>query len=259
MSMILATFKSVVLENNIISACIILGLIIWSSSIISKFVTKGKIHSSAIAMILGIILAYIGGMLTGGEKGIADIAFFSGIGIIGSPALRDFTIISTAYGLSITEVKGYGIIGFVSLLFGVVSAFAVGAIVAVTFGYRDLVSVTTIGAGAVTFIVGSVTGTALKADSSVIAISIATGVVKSVIVMVVTPFIAKRVGLTTPRASMIYGGLMGTTSGTAAGLAATDPKLVPYGAMIATFYTGLGCLLCPTVLYGLVFLCSKII
>ena len=28
-----------------------------------------------------------------------------------------------------------------------------------------------------------------------------------------------------------------------AGLAATDPKLVPYGAMTATFYTGLGCLL----------------
>lgn len=29
---------------------------------------------------------------------------------------------------------------------------------------------------------------------------------------------------------MIYGGLMGTTSGVAGGLAATDPKLVPYGA-----------------------------
>ena len=42
---------------------------------------------------------------------------------------------------------------------------------------------------------------------------------------------------------------MGTTSGVAGGLAATDPKLVPYGAMTATFYTGAGCLLAPSVLY----------
>nr|WP_258232846.1 hypothetical protein [Klebsiella pneumoniae] len=42
---------------------------------------------------------------------------------------------------------------------------------------------------------------------------------------------------------------MGSTSGVAAGLAATDPKLVPYGAMTATFYTGLGCLLAPSALY----------
>jgi hypothetical protein len=32
-------------------------------------------------------------------------------------------------------------------------------------------------------------------------------------------------------------------------MAITDPKLVPYGAMTATFYTGVGCLLAPSVLY----------
>jgi hypothetical protein len=42
---------------------------------------------------------------------------------------------------------------------------------------------------------------------------------------------------------------MGTTSGVTAGLAATDPKLVPYGALTSTFYTGLGCLLCPSILF----------
>ena len=31
--------------------------------------------------------------------------------------------------------------------------------------------------------------------------------------------------------------------------AATDEKLVPYGAMTATFYTGLGCLLGPSVVF----------
>jgi malonate transporter MadM subunit len=64
-----------------------------------------------------------------------------------------------------------------------------------------------------------------------------------------TPLVAKRIGLNNPQTAMIYGGLIGTTSGVAAGLAATNPKLVPYGALTATFYTGLACLLCPSVLY----------
>ncbi len=37
--------------------------------------------------------------------------------------------------------------------------------------------------------------------------------------------------------------------GVAGGLAATDKRLVPYGAMTATFYTGLGCLMGPSVIY----------
>lgn len=43
--------------------------------------------------------------------------------------------------------------------------------------------------------------------------------------------------------------LIGSTSGVATGLAATDPKLVPYGAVTATFYTGLGVLMTPTILF----------
>jgi malonate transporter MadM subunit len=107
----------------------------------------------------------------------------------------------------------------------------------------------TIGGGAVTFIVGPVTGAALGASSDVIALSIAAGVIKSIAIMIVTPLVAKAAGLNSPAAAIVYGGLMGSTSGVAAGLAATDPKLVPYGAMTATFYTGLGCLLAPSALY----------
>lgn len=98
----------------------------------------------------------------------------------------------------------------------------------------------TIGGGAVTFIVGPVTGAALGASSDVIALSIAAGVIKSIAIMIVTPLVAKAAGLNSPAAAIVYGGLMGSTSGVAAGLAATDPKLVPYGAMTATFYTGFG-------------------
>ncbi len=53
------------------------------------------------------------------------------------------------------------------------------------------------------------------------------------------------------RKCSIVGGLMDTKSGAAAGLSPTDAKVVPYGAMTSTFYTGLDCLLCPTVLYFL--------
>ena len=82
-----------------------------------------------------------------------------------------------------------------------------------------------------------------------VALSIAAGLVKSMLTMTVTPFAARFIGLDNPRSAMIFGGLMGTTSGVAGGLAATDPKLVPYGAMTATFYTGLGCLLGPSIFF----------
>ena len=35
----------------------------------------------------------------------------------------------------------------------------------------------------------------------------------------------------------------------AGGLAATDPKRVPYGALTATFHTGIGCLVGPSLFY----------
>jgi len=142
-----------------------------------------------------------------------------------------------------------GIEAVASLLAGVLGSFVVGAGVAFAFGYSDPVSMTTIGAGAATYIVGPVTGSAIGASSEVMALSIAAGLVKSMLVMTATPFVAPYIGLNNPRSALVYGGLMGTTSGVAGGLAATDPKLVPYGAMTATFYTGLGCLMGPSVIF----------
>ena len=197
------------------------------------------------------MLAYVGGRLTGGSKGISDVGIFAGLGVLGGSSLRDFAIISTSYGAKLSEIKKCGIVGVISLIAGIISSFVVGVIVAVAFGYNDAVSAATIASGAVTFVVGPVTGAALGADSTVIALSVAAGLIKSIAVMLLTPMVAKKIGLVTPQAAMIYGGLMGTTSGTAAGLAATDASLVPYGAMTATFYTGLGCLLCPSILYPL--------
>ena len=185
----------------------------------------------------------------GGSKGLADLAFFSGIGLMGGNMLRDFAIVATAFEVHPGEARRAGWIGAVALLLGTVLPFAVGVGIARAFGYTDAVSLTTIGAGAVTYIVGPVTGTAIGASSEVMALSITTGVIKAIIVMIATPAAAKFMRLKTPRSAMVFGGLAGTVSGVSAGLAATDRKLVPYGALVATFHTGLGCLLGPSLLF----------
>ena len=187
--------------------------------------------------------------MTGGQKGLADVPVFAGIGLMGGAMLRDFAIVATAFEVDVVEARKAGLLGVLSLGLGTILPFIVGVTVALSFGYSDAISVTTIGAGAITYIVGPVTGAALGADSTVIALSIATGVLKAVIVMIGTPFVARMIGLDNPRSAMAFGGLMGTVSGVAGGLAATDPKLVPYGALTATVHTGIGCLVGPSIFY----------
>ena len=101
------------------------------------------------------------------------------IHIFGGSSLRDFAIISTAYGASLKELKKSGFIGAAALFIGVIYAFIVGLTLAAFFGYTDPVAVTTLAAGAATFIAGPVTGTALGASSEIIAISITIGIVKA--------------------------------------------------------------------------------
>ena len=245
----LEILSDVFTSNPLIVSFAVIGLTMYLSYVLSNKLTRGRIHGSAIAIILGLILAYIGGVVTGGEKGLSDISVFAGIGLMGGGMLRDFAIVATSFGASFSEIKKAGINGIVALFVGVILSFVVGVGIALAFGYTDPISLTTIGAGTATYIVGPVTGAAIGASSEVITISIAAGLVKSILTMIGTPFIAKYIGLNNPRSAMVYGGLMGTTSGVAAGLAATNPKLVPYGAVTATFYTGLGVLLAPSILF----------
>lgn len=242
-------FVNVFRNNGLVVAFAVVGLTVWCSYFLSNKLTAGRIHGSAIAITIGLIAAYIGGVMTDGSRGVADIAILTGVGTMGGGMFRDFAIIATAFGVHLSELKKAGLAGGISIFAGVIVSFVVGAAVAVMFGYTDPVAITTIGAGAVTYIVGPVTGAAIGASSDLIALSIAAGLVKSILVMIGTPMVAKMIGLNNPQSAMVYGGLMGTTSGVAGGLAATDPKLVPYGAMTATFYTGVGCLMGPSVLY----------
>jgi malonate transporter MadM subunit len=247
--MIVDVLLDVLSRNALITAFAAVGLLVMFSYWVSATLTRGHVHGSAIAIALGLVLAYVGGARTGGSTGLADVGLFAGIGVLGGAMFRDFAIVATAFGAELEALKKAGLVGALSVVIGVVLSFATGALVAVAFGYTDAVAISTIGAGAATYIVGPVTGTALGAGSDVIALSVAAGLTKSVLVMIGTPFVAPRIGLDNPHAALIYGGLMGTTSGVAGGLAATDPKLVPYGAMTATFYTGVGCLLAPSVLF----------
>ena len=198
-------------------------------------------HGSAIAIVIGLALAYWGGTQTGGHKGLADMSLFGGIGLMGGAMLRDFAIVATAFEVQATEARKAGMIGVVALLLGTVLPFIVGATVAWSFGYSDAVSMTTIGAGAVTYIVGPVTGAAIGASSG-----------RDGAEHRDRPGQghhrdgrhadrrASSSASKTPRSAMVFGGLAGTVSGVSAGLAATDRKLVPYGALVATFHTGLG-------------------
>src|SRR5471032_3300039 len=236
-------------NNSLVTAFAFVGIIMWVSVVVSKRLTFGRIHGPAIAIVIGLVLAWVGGTMTGGQKGLADLSLFSGIGLMGGAMLRDFAIVATAFEVQATEAKKAGLIGVIALLLGTILPFIVGASIAWAFGYRDAISMTTIGAGAVTYIVGPVTGAAIGASSDVMALSIAAGLIKAIMVMVGTPVAARFLRLKTPRSAMVFGGLAGTVSGVSAGLAATDRKLVPYGALVATFHTGLGCLLGPSVLF----------
>jgi malonate transporter MadM subunit len=235
-------------KNGLIFAFLVVGVIMYPSFLIGKKVTNNKIPAAAIAISFGLFIAYFGK----GEKGIASIPAFSGMALLGGSMLRDFSIVSTAMGASFSEIKKAGLAGVISIVLGIVIAFFVGGVIAYFMGFTDAKSLTTIGAGACTFIVGPVTGAAVGASSEVIAISIAIGVIKSVFVTIATPIIASKIQLNNPHTAMVYGGMLSTTSGVSAGLAATDMKLVPYGALTATFSTGMGCLLCPSILYYIV-------
>ncbi len=236
--------EEVLADNALIFAFFLVGMVMAFSYWLSRHLARGKIPGAAIAIALGLLLASFGG-----RKGIADIPVFSGFALLGGAMMRDFAVVSTAMGASFTEIRRTGLVGILSLLLGVTIAFFFGGSLGYVMGYTDAKSFATIGAGACTFIVGPITGSAIGAGSDVIAISIAIGVIKSIVVTIGTPAIARQIGLNNPHAAMVFGGLMGTTSGVAAGLAATDPRLVPYGALTATFYTGLGALLCPSLFY----------
>lgn len=244
----MAVVESLFTSYGLIGAAMLVAVLLLAGYAIGGLIGQKRM-GSAIAIMLALVVAYIGGAVTGGSKGISDISAFAGVALLGGGMLRDYTIISTAWGVQVDNLKKAGKAGVTGLLVGIILSYIVGVAVAFAMGYRDPAELATIGAGTQTFVVGPVVGAALNVSSDVVALSIAAGVVKSVLAMVLTPLLAGPLKIDNPASAMVFGGLIGSTSGVAGGLAAVDAKLVPYGAMVATFYTGVGCLLSPTVLY----------
>ena len=120
-------------KNNLLVAFVVVGALMLLSGWLSRSLTRGRLHGSAIAIILGLALAYWGGVVTGGEDGLADIAMFSGLALMGGAMLRDLAIVSTAYGVDLQEIKRSGLTGAMSIVLGVVVSFIVGAAVAAAF------------------------------------------------------------------------------------------------------------------------------
>ena len=145
--MILDALSSVLAKNGLITAFVFVGVLVWVSYQLSARLTRGHIHGSAIAIALGLVLAWVGGSMTGGSQGLADFSLLTGVGVMGGAMFRDFAIVATAFGADVNALKKAGFVAAASVVIGVVLSFVVGAVVAVSFGYTDPIAISTIGAG----------------------------------------------------------------------------------------------------------------
>ena len=58
--------------GSLVTAVLFSGVIILFSNFLSAKLTKGRLHPSAIAIFFGLVLAYVGGAVTGGTARITD-------------------------------------------------------------------------------------------------------------------------------------------------------------------------------------------
>jgi malonate transporter MadM subunit len=84
---VIDVLEGTIAAQGLLVAFVVVGAIMFAAYFLSKHLTLGRIHGSAIAIVIGLILAWIGGTITGGSKGIVDIPFFAGIGIMGGAML----------------------------------------------------------------------------------------------------------------------------------------------------------------------------
>ena len=96
--------SNLLVKNGLIVAFLVTGLVMYLATLVAEKIFFKKIPASAIAIFAGLVLAYIGGRITGHKNGIADIKIFSGFGILGGAMFRDFAIVSTAMGANFHEI-----------------------------------------------------------------------------------------------------------------------------------------------------------
>lgn len=117
------TLALTVTKNGLISAFLLVGVVTAFSYWVSDKLSRGVIHGSAVAIALGLLLAYFGGLYSGGNRGLADISLFSGVALMGGAMLRDFAIVATAFGADTRALREAGWAGAASVVIGVVLSF----------------------------------------------------------------------------------------------------------------------------------------
>lgn len=65
----LDVLADVLVANGLIAAFLFVGVVVWISYLVSAKLTCGQLHGSAIAILTGLVLAYAGGIVTGGDQG----------------------------------------------------------------------------------------------------------------------------------------------------------------------------------------------
>ena len=78
--------QKLAVENGLVLSFAVVGLVVLFSGYISRKLTVGRVQGSAIAILIGLALAYVGGRMTGGNKGLADVTYFSGLALMGATA-----------------------------------------------------------------------------------------------------------------------------------------------------------------------------
>src|SRR5258705_6285763 len=74
--------EHVFVEQSLVAAFAVVGAVMWISLLMSKRLSAGRIHGSAIAILIRLVLAYVGRLITGGQKSLEDIPVFAGIGLV---------------------------------------------------------------------------------------------------------------------------------------------------------------------------------
>ena len=75
----LEIIQKLIAENPLVTGFAFIGIVIWISNQMARHVFHGHVAGSAIAVLSGLALAYWGGIVSGKEKGLADIAPFAGL------------------------------------------------------------------------------------------------------------------------------------------------------------------------------------
>lgn len=171
----MAIFAKMASSYGLVGSFILVTVVMMAGYSLAGLIHQKRM-GAAFSILLALVVAWVGGVIANGQQaaygaelissvshGITDVKFitqsgsflaiFGGIGILGGGMMRDYTIISTAWGVKGENIIKAGLAGFIALLLGLIISYLSGVGIGYAFGYRDPYELATIGAGVQTFVV----------------------------------------------------------------------------------------------------------